>query len=285
MIRYATHNDIKDIISLWHEAFGDSEEEIKFFLEKNFCPDNTLVIEENSAVVSMLFLLEGNMQINGKDYSSYYLYAACTSESCRGRGMMAELLEFAANTARSRNVHFICLMPGEKSLFDFYSKHGYVTAFSKKILKIGFSEIDTDEFSACNSSFLCVPPEFLRNNAFSKYDYFKWNDDAINFALEHTKLYGGQAFKSTKGYALYSFIGSDIIVKEFAFTPEFLPLLAAYLKEKHSFDNLIFNLPADYPTDIGNCQIVKSAMLLPITDIGNALADDVKNAYLGLTLD
>lgn len=288
MIRFATHNDIKDIISLWHEAFGDSEEEIKFFLEKNFCPDNTLVIEENSAVASMLFLLEGNMQINGKDYSSYYLYAACTSESCRGRGMMAKLLEFAANTARSRNIHFICLMPGEKSLFDFYSKHGYVAAFSKKILKIGFSEIDTDEFSAYSSSVLSAKPELfelLRNNAFSKYDYFKWNNDAINFAFEHTKLYGGQAFKSTKGYALYSFIGYDIVVKEFAFTPEFLPLFAAYLNEKHNFDNLIFNLPADYPACIGNCQIVESAMLLPVTDIGNALTNDVKNAYLGLTLD
>lgn len=285
MIRFATHNDIKDIITLWHEAFGDAEAEIKFFLENKFCPDNTLVVEENSGVVSMLFLIEGNLQINSKDYHSYYLYAACTSKSCRGRGLMAELLEFAANTAKSRNIHFICLMPGEKSLFDFYSKHGYVAAFSKKILKIGFSEIDAGEFSACNSSVLRAQPEFLRNNAFSNYDYFKWNNDAINFAFEHTKLYGGQVFESTKGYALYSFVGSDVVVKEFAFTHDFLPFFAADLRKNLSFDNLIFYLPADYPADIGNCQIVKSAMLLPITDIGKNLSSDIKNAYLGLTLD
>ena len=285
MIRFATQNDINGIISLWHEAFGDTEDEIKFFLNNKFQPQNTLVIEENSAVVSMLFLLEGYMRIKGCDYPSYYLYAACTSKSCRGRGMMAMLLDFAAKTAKSRNFDFICLMPGEKSLFDFYSKHGYLPVFSKKILKVNRCDIDDSEFIAfsCNNADFNV--ETLRNNAFAASDYFKWNKNDILFAFEHTGLYGGQAFKCDKGYILYSIQNSDIHVKEFAFTADLLPCITQYLAKHHSFENIIFYLPAEYQTGIGHYQTVKSAMLLPVTDIAESLITDINNAYLGLTLD
>jgi hypothetical protein len=58
---------------------------------------------------------------------------------------MASMLEEAKKLAFSRKIDFICLMPGEKSLFDFYSKFGYKTVFSKKILKIDVpTDIDTD---------------------------------------------------------------------------------------------------------------------------------------------
>ncbi len=285
MIRFATDNDINGIISLWREAFGDSEAEISFFLNNKFKPENTLIIEENSTVVSMLFLLDGHMQISGVDYPSYYLYAACTSNSCRGRGLMAKLLKFAKDTAKKRHIDFICLMPGEESLFNFYSKHGYLPIFSKKVLKINREAIINYKFK--NNAFISsyCKTESARNNAFSEYDMFKWDCKAIKFAFEHTKLYGGQAFECREGYALYSKSGADIIVKEFAFAPDFLPAFTVHLKNNCDFDALIFHLPAEYPTDIGNYQIKKSAMLLPVTAIAQSVTPCIKNAYLGLTLD
>ena len=56
MIRFATENYINGIINLWNEAFGDSEEDIKFFLKNKFIPENTLIYESDKEVVSMLFL-------------------------------------------------------------------------------------------------------------------------------------------------------------------------------------------------------------------------------------
>ncbi len=283
MIRFSTNNDIEGIVSLWQEAFGDSENEIIFFLKNNFRPENTLVVEENSNVVSMLFLLEGFMRIDGADYPSYYLYAACTSKNCRGRGLMSKLLEFAANIAKNRNVNFICLMPGEKGLFDYYSKHGYLPVFSKQILEINRSQIEKYEFIFREQS--NADSEFLRNSAFSNSDFFKWNLKSIHFAFEHTKLYGGQVLIRNKGYALYSKIDSNIVVKEFTFTPDCLRSFTSYLKDNYLFDKVIFHLPAEYPSDIGEQRIIRSAMLLPITDTADALMFKINNAYLGLTLD
>ena len=70
MIRLADKSDIKGIISLWNEAFGDSEEDIMFFLNNRFVPENTLVYESDGVIASVLFLLEGDMRIKGRDFSS-----------------------------------------------------------------------------------------------------------------------------------------------------------------------------------------------------------------------
>ena len=49
MIRLSQSKDIPDIIALWSEAFGDSEEDIRFFLDRKYIPENTVVIETSTA--------------------------------------------------------------------------------------------------------------------------------------------------------------------------------------------------------------------------------------------
>ena len=55
MIRFSNEKDIPQIASLWSEAFGDGEKEIRFFLDEWYKPQNTLVCELNGEFVSMLF--------------------------------------------------------------------------------------------------------------------------------------------------------------------------------------------------------------------------------------
>jgi hypothetical protein len=57
MIRYSDKNDLNGIIRLWHEAFGDSENEIRFFLDSCYIPHNTVVYESDGEIASMLFQL------------------------------------------------------------------------------------------------------------------------------------------------------------------------------------------------------------------------------------
>ncbi len=70
IIRLSHKNDISGIISLWSESFGDSEEEIMFFIKNKYIPENTLVAELNGEIASVLFLLDGKMCIKGVDYPS-----------------------------------------------------------------------------------------------------------------------------------------------------------------------------------------------------------------------
>ncbi|MCR5208176.1 MAG: hypothetical protein K6C14_06850, partial [Eubacterium sp.] len=50
---------------------------------------------------------------------SNYIYAACTLKSCRGKGIMSALLEYAKKEYPS-----LCLIPASDSLAEYYGKRG-----------------------------------------------------------------------------------------------------------------------------------------------------------------
>ncbi len=282
IVRFSKSKDINEIINLWSEAFGDGEKEIKFFLDNKYIPENTLVLEENGKIASMLFLLEGKMHINNTEYPSYYLYAACTSKVFRGRGYMAYLLNEANRVAELRNKEFICLMPGERSLFDFYEKHGYKTVFNKKILRLNRKECD----------FTCVYEKQdetdlseLRNNIFSKFDFFKWDNLSVKFAFDHNELYSGKAILSRKGYCLYSEFDDVVTVKEFAFTEQNFEYGVGMILSHCDAQSIILNLPSHYEVNCGNYEVVSSAMIYPVNKNAEAITENLSDAYLGLTLD
>lgn len=282
IIRLSESNDINQITALWHEAFGDGKNEIEFFLDNKYVPDNTLIMEEDGKIASMLFLLEGKMRINSLHYPSYYLYAACTAKEFRGRGFMAQLLEETNNIALSRNKDFICLMPGESSLFDFYEKHGYKTVFNKKILSVKRNDSllshisdDTDE----------IDFEELRNHAFMPFDFFEWDKSSVEFAFSHNKMYSGKAILSRKGYCLYSESDGVATVKEFAFTEQDFKFGIDLLVSSCNSDKFVINLPSQYKTDFGESIIVPSAMIYPVSNRAKSAVENLTDAYLGLTLD
>ncbi|MBQ2904420.1 MAG: GNAT family N-acetyltransferase [Clostridia bacterium] len=281
-IRLSEKNDINGMISLWNEAFGDAENEICFFLDNKYISENTLIIEENGKIASMLFLLEGNMRIKAVSYPSYYLYAACTAEEFRGRGFMAELLAEANRIAFSRGKDFICLMPGEKSLFEFYEKHGYVTAFSKKILTVKRKDCD---YSSEFRKIAVNDYQKLRNNAFSEFDYFEWDNRSVEFAFSHNRMYSGQSLETCKGYVLYNIKDDTASVKEFAFADKNCMYGLSSLFSASGCNKAVICLPVDYKSEIGEYEIAPSAMLYPVSDRSKSIAATLKNAYLGLTLD
>lgn len=278
MIRYSDKSDLKDIISLWKEAFGDTEDEIMFFISNKYKPENTLVYEADGQIVSMLFLLEGEMKINNSRYPSYYLYAACTLNKYRGKGFMSSLLDFAEKTAYDRGYYYICLLPASKSLYTYYEKYGYKPLFKKKILKI----IPENTFS--NSGYINPDSEnlfLLRENAFKDIDMFVWDKKSLEFAFEHHKLYGGQAVSNRKGYALYTQNNAIYNVKEYCFTEVSGNIPSRFEHTKQ----IIINLPSEYTVDSNNYEIVDSGMMLAVNEEAENLIKIMKNPYLGLTLD
>lgn len=282
IIRLSEKKDIYGIVSLWHEAFGDDENDIMFFMDKRYIPENTLVAEENGEIASMLFLFDGKMSVKGIDYPSYYLYAACTLYKYRGKGLMAKLLDYAKNIAESRGYDYICLMPGEKSLFNYYEKHGYKTVFSKKVLTLNTDCSKNNDLNINNDN---DNYEKIRNKTFEKFDYFKWDNQSVKFASEFNEYYSGYEFKTCEGYCLYSTNDGVLSVKEFAFTPNKLCSVINRLAFNHKCNKAIINLPADYETDCGEYIIQPCAMLLCVNKHSFNAVKYLSNAYLGLTLD
>ena len=109
----------KDIINLCHEAFGDCEEDINYFID-NVRNTNCLAYYVGDEIASMMFLVK--CSVYGEE--SYYVYAACTAIKYRNQGLMTKLLDFA-----KENYSSICLVPALDPLIEFYMSRG----FTKKI--------------------------------------------------------------------------------------------------------------------------------------------------------
>lgn len=282
MVRFSYDSDREGIITLWQEAFGDLRKDIDFFLDSRYKPENTLVYDYDGKIASVLFLLDGEMHISGKDYPSYYLYAACTLNEFRGRGLMSELLAFARVTAEKRGRYFICLKPAEESLFTFYEKHGYISAFSKKI--VTFSDVSSSA-SIISDSLSKIDITQTRDSVYTDIDYFKWDNNAVNFAIIQNENYGGKLFENCKGYALYTLDSEDVVVKESAFTVDFAEFSLEFLNIFSKKNKVTFDLPAKVLTRSSEFEIIPSGMLLPLNSTARFVCSGVKDAYLGLTLD
>lgn len=286
MIRCSVNNDREGLISLWHDSFGDNRKEIEFFLDNKYVPENTVVCEENGCIVSQLFLLEGEMHIGGDDYPSYYLYAACTAKEHRGKGIMGQMLEFTRNLASDRGVNFICLMPAEESLYNYYSKFGYKTSFGRKVIKSTLDVLKKVDLSRNNhSDFSVKTPEKSRDSAFYYIDYFKWDRQSVEFAFKFFEHYGGNVFQDCKGYILYTINDGCLCVKESTFTQNVLVEKIIKLCDKNKSDKFEIFLPAkiDFFEIAG--EFKPNGMILCVN---NKLDKDIKpdeSGYLGLTLD
>lgn len=128
MIKY--FNDENLIISLWQEAFKDSEEDILFFLE-NCKHKNALGYFEENKLCSMLFLVDCKVEGRG----AKYIYAACTYENQQRKGQMSSLLSFC-----EKEYNFLALIPANDKLVDYYDKRGF--NLRSKIDNIIFDESD-----------------------------------------------------------------------------------------------------------------------------------------------
>lgn len=280
MIRLATAKDTDGIIRLWNEAFGDTEEEIRFFLDNCFKEENTLIYEISGEIASMLFLLDGDMSVNNTDYPSYYLYAACTLKKHRGKGLMAELLSYAKTVACERRKYFICLRPGEESLFDFYEKQGYKTVFYIK--KAEYCAADLINNISSDITDTVCDRENARNNAFSGTPFFKWDKHSIDYAFAHNEFFGGNAKENCKGYSLYTAIGDSLCVKETTFTNAFSVFSHADINLFCNSNRVIVNYP---PYDYIDGVIKPYGMLLSVNNNSKKILNSFNCAYLGLTLE
>lgn len=107
------YND--EMIELWQQAFGDSREDVIFFL-KNAHNISCLCLYDNVSLCSMLFLVD--CRVIDEDYK--YIYAACTDKMCRSAGYMSQLLKYA-----QENYKRILLIPADDLLVDYYSKRSF----------------------------------------------------------------------------------------------------------------------------------------------------------------
>lgn len=123
-IDFPVPRQYKQLMQLWQEAFGDTEEFIDGFFCTAFSPARCRCMVINKKVAAALYWMDVRM---GKQRYAY-IYAVAVAEKRRGKGLGRQLLEDAQAHLALRGYEGILLVPQEESLRRYYEKHGYITA-------------------------------------------------------------------------------------------------------------------------------------------------------------
>lgn len=202
MIGFAEIKHKRGIIELWHEAFGDSYEEINIIVDEIL--KYMVIFEENDEVKGMLALLP----VSCAESKGRYIYAVATLKKWRGNGISTKLLEFAKQVKSD----FLILVPQTSELYDFYEKRGFFNisctqkceTVSQRYDDIVYQQISTEQYLEkrkllCNDCML-----------------IEWSADMLKLAK---KMYGGKFLSicsqnRENGVAFCFISGKTLYVKE-----------------------------------------------------------------------
>ncbi|MBR3816329.1 MAG: GNAT family N-acetyltransferase [Clostridia bacterium] len=179
----------EDLISLWHNVFGDDREYIELlFPEKgNIC--NIFAILENDTVCSVLYLLDCTVDIDNNEFEGKYLYAAATDKKYRKRGFMALLIEEAQKYCKDNGFDFISLVPANEQLYSYYGKFG----FESKMCRYK----ETKQITLCDATEISGEKYFAERKKRLK-NTFNFSGDSVDYAVSCLKYSGLRFYKSSE---------------------------------------------------------------------------------------
>ena len=122
--------DREQLLTLYAACFPEDDRSFwEWVFERLYCPGNTLNIREDGRIVASLQMLSCALRLKDQTFSAHYIYAASTLPEQQGRGLMAQLLEQAAEEGRKRGHDFSILITQEDSLLDYYARFDYQPKF------------------------------------------------------------------------------------------------------------------------------------------------------------
>ena len=221
MIRFAKASDHPQLKTLWAEVFGDSDAAINLYFSMRHADDNMLVDVRDHRISGMLSMLPVTLRSgDGSSYPARYLYAVATDAHYRGQGISTELLATAHNHMKALGEAAGILVPASSSLFDFYARRGYATAFYLDVASIHASALPP--CPALGKVSPCSVTEYIRirNLAFQNSSlYACWDERAVSYSLQSLANTGGAAmitWKNGYGCAAWEKTTDGIFVRELA---------------------------------------------------------------------
>ncbi len=208
------------IVSLWKQGFpDDTEEDIQEFLTSLRGEARCFLLEQDGEARSMAFVIPATLMYKGESRPVWYIYAAVTAVEHRGQGLFGRLLEEIACVARVEGVWGMFLRPANSSLFTYYTRLGFTTAFSVEHFEYKAKNLYSDDeeltwqkvtshHGVCREYWLsvCGTP------------YIRWSDRVTNYAVE--LLENGGMVVSTKGMVMYHRKKDRLYVTELLCKPQ-----------------------------------------------------------------
>lgn len=269
----------ENIISLWHQCFGDGRDYIEFFFDN--CPNKICLGSfENGKLASMLFLLNG--KIGG--LSCKYLYAACTAEEYRCRGIMGRLIGYAKDFCRSQGVDCIFLVPSSESLYGYYEKFGFSPMMKRAEMTLhGGGE---KQILSKNLDIKHIASQRIR--FLSKIKCFSFDEKTTEYSVAEFLKTGGEIYSrgGENGFlAFASRNGNNIVIKEFLTDFDNNITVFFDLFENLGAENVYIYAPLVYNDSDNGCRTTKCGMLFPISEKAKDCINEDDIFYSGMYLD
>lgn len=291
-IRKLDENDAKlvsDLKVIWMECFQETEDSWEFYYKNRFRYENTCVYIREEKVVGMLTMLPATLLLREQEKKLYYIYAVATLPDFQKQGVASDLLTFAKDVADKEEA-LLCLVPASAKLFSYYEKKGFISSFYRKKIEYDESWLKrtrSNKCQLCESEYLYkqmqldfIEPETykrLRDGAFQKSGYVKWDLEAVSYALKENNHYNGFTIKLTikqKEYIIMAAISDKkLIIRETTLDSSYLSDIVYWLCQEKGCKYAVAYVPAYF----------LEGEVLPFGMLSEPIS--IENAYLNLALD
>lgn len=236
-LRTATRADIPALRENWRLSFGDGEAYLDFFFSRRFEPRLTPVAVADGRLVAQLFLLPALLVSDGDSCEVYYLFAAATHPQYRGLGIMAQLLREAEHIACANGRNAVVLLPGEPGLYLYYARHGYETAFTRRVWTVARSELAEIALESPETDAFLFLLRYLQQR-----EGVCWNEDALRYALDEHRRFRGTYAACESAFAAVSADEADVLC-----APSGFQHAAGLLLRLTNSEHLTLRFPSDIP--------------------------------------
>jgi predicted acetyltransferase len=140
-VERAWESDMPGLQKIWGTGFasptGDTSG-VAFMFERLLKPENMLVLRTGDEAAATLTVQDFELTAGIK---AAYVYGVVTLPEYRGRGYSTALLEYADTVFQDKGYKAAVLVPASESLFGFYEKRGYGTAFRLNRASVSAGEL------------------------------------------------------------------------------------------------------------------------------------------------
>ncbi len=200
-ITLATPRDFPQIIDLWHKAFQDDEDYIRFYLEHRFTDENMYCIRNQGKIVAMATIMPAPLKNGTEEIPALYIYAVATDPDFRKHGLATRIISHI----KKRHELPLVLQPEDEQLEQFYQSMGFQPYFKKDKWTQTVKESSGDLFGELDLDREVMPVEYRskRNESIEQEVFLNWDDYSIAYVMVENKYLGGHAFVLENGVFLY----------------------------------------------------------------------------------
>ncbi len=292
--RNAKKQDEARLKELWNRCFGDDEAYVELYFSQRDWIKETLVLEKNDVIVSMLAIIPVDMMCQNIAYKGAMIYAVATHPDFEKKGYGSYLIQSANELLNKKGVHITMLVPANEGLFQYYEKLGYerqFVLFEREWSREELFQLQEIDLYDCALT-VAEPWEYnqIRNQILSGCSYVSYREDEIVFQKKESQFYGADLMKimckDTVGCAVIERISArKVLIKELLIEEDCLAVAMILIGKQMASELYIFRTPEFFSGEL--VEELKSFGMIRINDSYLRSEDPIcqKNAYLGIAYD